>query len=366
MKNKIGGQAWHQMLLVAVLIVILGGINFATVAGAQNSSYAIAIRLTDSADEPIILDHIPVSIATANLVEIKRGELRSDWVYDVPLADVQDLKTLLASMKVALVTLRPAETVKVQLVIEVMEALKEAGIERVEVAAVEQTPQRMRQESEPSRRGLFGQGLAEHSPTAGGLGSIPQKETKTFAEESLINKMKILGIVFKMYSNESKGEKYPPRTAQPGGFYPQDDLLYPEYVTGPETIDFLKSLTGVRVCYTGYLMHDDTSGQQYLKAYREGSQPLMANEDVELPDGTWLMRLREGIQRFMITDINDPNQGNYHAARAPISWTMPDDGKGGYVLYLDGHVEWVDMGSKFPMTEEFIAGLNEVMAPKKP
>ena len=34
--------------------------------------------------------------------------------------------------------------------------------------------------------------------------------------------------------------------------------------------------------------------------------------------------------------------------------------RGGNVLYMDGHVEWIDYPGKFPMTEEAIAVLLEL------
>lgn len=58
-------------------------------------------------------------------------------------------------------------------------------------------------------------------------------------------------------------------------------------------------------------------------------------------------RLRDGIERFMITDINNPAAGARAASQIPIMWdNIADDGdfnhipSGGNILYLDGHVEF--------------------------
>lgn len=74
-----------------------------------------------------------------------------------------------------------------------------------------------------------------------------------------------------------------------------------------------------------------------------------------------LYRLRQGIERFLITDINNPAEGAVAASRVPIAWdhisTATADFAhvpgGGNILYLDGHVEFVRYpGERFPMTED--------------
>jgi len=77
-------------------------------------------------------------------------------------------------------------------------------------------------------------------------------------------------------------------------------------------------------------------------------------------------RLREGIERFMITDINNPAASAKAQSELPIMWDVinsnmiEDSGAsfnhvpgGGNVLYLDGHVEFLryDRYGKFPMNE---------------
>jgi len=69
------------------------------------------------------------------------------------------------------------------------------------------------------------------------------------------------------------------------------------------------------------------------------------------PYGT-LYRLREGIERFMITDINNPAGSAMSQSELPVFWDMShlDWGgfsgtwnhvpSGGNVLYMDGHVEF--------------------------
>jgi prepilin-type N-terminal cleavage/methylation domain-containing protein/prepilin-type processing-associated H-X9-DG protein len=75
--------------------------------------------------------------------------------------------------------------------------------------------------------------------------------------------------------------------------------------------------------------------------------------------GNILHRLKLGIERFMITDINDPTRTSEASSNVPVVWdhitTATKDFAhvpgGGNVLYLDGHVEFVRYpATKFPMT----------------
>ena len=77
--------------------------------------------------------------------------------------------------------------------------------------------------------------------------------------------------------------------------------------------------------------------------------------------GDTLYRLREGIERFMITDINNPAASTQATSTVPLMWDhcsmkvidfshVPG---GGNVLYLDGHVEFLRYpNQKFPFTED--------------
>lgn len=77
--------------------------------------------------------------------------------------------------------------------------------------------------------------------------------------------------------------------------------------------------------------------------------------------GDLLYRLREGVERFLITDLNNPAGSAQGGSAIPLMWDhasakvqdfshVPG---GGNVLFLDSHVEYLKYPSlRFPMTED--------------
>lgn len=77
--------------------------------------------------------------------------------------------------------------------------------------------------------------------------------------------------------------------------------------------------------------------------------------------GDIMFRLRQGIERFLITDINNPSASAQASTEVPIMWdhitTFAGDFAhvpgGGNVLYLDGHVEFIKYpDEEFPMSQD--------------
>jgi prepilin-type N-terminal cleavage/methylation domain-containing protein/prepilin-type processing-associated H-X9-DG protein len=101
----------------------------------------------------------------------------------------------------------------------------------------------------------------------------------------------------------------------------------------------------------------DTFGE----ASSEDFEMLEEFEGTQAGGGSTLFRLKQGIERFLITDINNPASTAAAASIVPVMWdhvtTAPGDFNhipgGGNVLYLDGHVEFLRYPSdRFPMDEE--------------
>jgi prepilin-type processing-associated H-X9-DG protein len=106
-----------------------------------------------------------------------------------------------------------------------------------------------------------------------------------------------------------------------------------------------------------------------------GTSPGARNKDITVPGGTiptvpgalTVMRLKEGIERFLITDINNP--AGSAKAQSGI-WVMsdsidinPDEFShvpgGANVLYMDGHVQFLKYPSVWPVNQVFAALNNQ-------
>ena len=253
------------------------------------------------------------------------------------------------------------------------------------------------------------------------------------------NNLKQYGLVLKMYSGESKGERFPPMqgnfepvyncdTMTPtSGHYlvlspaPRISAIYPEYLTDPAIIvcpsnshttlgrlqndsgDWelpfgcddgaggLLPTRGIRLAASSYMYFgwvfdrcEDTDdmmklipfaptvdGSSQLYAALQGpmmqatmsQDPTAVDKDITEMEpngnggGDTVYRLREGIERFMITDINNPAAS---AEAQSTIWVLSDfvvaNAKyfnhvpgGSNVLFMDGHVDFLRYPSAQPV-----------------
>ncbi|MFM1919637.1 MAG: hypothetical protein RLZZ303_1271 [Candidatus Hydrogenedentota bacterium] len=242
------------------------------------------------------------------------------------------------------------------------------------------------------------------------------------------NNLKQLGLVFKMYANESRGERYPPmkianclEELQPWNAMFRAETVYPEYLPDLNVLICPSSVGGadaLEVYDAGDTpsplweewtdVNDPTRGSNngtvepcevmvepyYYYGFALTNNQFVTTADFEnlelatagwgealeeafdngglggasaFADGDWTLedegnptpiqagslntvyRLREGIERFLITDINNPGA----SARAQSEIVVMHDAVseepdhfnhipgGANVLYLDGHVEFV-------------------------
>lgn len=242
---------------------------------------------------------------------------------------------------------------------------------------------------------------------------------------SCANNLKQMGLVFKMYSNESKGQMFPPMMRHLP--YPKNDpctlannhnqfwdgpSVYPEYLSDanvllcPSDADAFERAESywiyddgsinpcnfweVSYYYYGWaLMPEDVIIGQDVNAgpdaldmnfvfavgdvfMASGEINTKVEEDVDgfVPtDGTTektIYRLREGIERFFITDINNPAASAKAQSEIPVQWdsvwTGSEGGEsyfnhvpgGGNVLFMDGHVEFLKYPSEWPVCRMFV------------
>jgi prepilin-type N-terminal cleavage/methylation domain-containing protein/prepilin-type processing-associated H-X9-DG protein len=264
---------------------------------------------------------------------------------------------------------------------------------------------------------------------------------------SCANNLKQVGLVFKMYANESRGGKYPPMQVEDGvandaatgacertvgAFSPNGKSIYPEYLTDINVLlcPSMGNMQGWKVeegrwscdstgdgdgdpgqpicpcriddycyLYIPWTISDrvvcidpaqanmDNAMSNLNGAFVAAVSNFLAqaesewvgngNLDVMLSDMSYedtaagqtrtLYFLREGVERFMITDINNPaatamSQSEitvYFDQYGPgdnIRWSNHVPG-GSNVLYMDGHVEFLKYPNKYPLSKTFMAVL---------
>ena len=242
------------------------------------------------------------------------------------------------------------------------------------------------------------------------------------------NNLKQMGLVFKMYANESKGEKFPTITLWKGDDSAPDDKqpweraeytfngfsVYPEYLSDvgilvcPSDAQGASDLANGRMhlfgdpdlpinparfndgsyFYLSWIIPDDVIYINYDQRNDPGiagdgsnifsyvsSELLASMGTLTIGFNTWsssggtdindldsdvgsFLRLREGVERFMITDINNP--AGAAQAQSEI-WVMADGfgvnaiqanhlPGGSNILYMDGHVEFKRYPSDTPVT----------------
>ncbi|MFM1921860.1 MAG: hypothetical protein RLZZ303_3494 [Candidatus Hydrogenedentota bacterium] len=276
------------------------------------------------------------------------------------------------------------------------------------------------------------------------------------------NNLKQMGLVFKMYANESRGEKYPRLhgdqpwgatppagcdvpTSEPAGG-PQMSALYPEYLTDlnvlicasdsnasvENPLGIVQTLAGQSCAYAGQATVPDRSYAYFgwtldkvgsasptissdflfvgLSSFDAPAQVayllsavagLGTNTTDVLGDGDpsndalldadamsetqhayltantvppftplgngntqTLYRLKDGIERFLITDINNPASKALAQSNVPVMWdnvTAATSSEmsfnhipgGANTLFLDGHVEYGRYPESFPATRAY-------------
>ncbi len=190
---------------------------------------------------------------------------------------------------------------------------------------------------------------------------------------SAANNMKQIGLAFKMYSNE-RGGFLPPLA-------PYDDIsvfdlrtIYPEFLSDPAVLvnpelphatdlieqlavalnktprdwDTAHHIVAQSYVYTGYAIKDDADLTEFQEA-----RVRLEDKDLQVA-GRTLYRLREGVERFYITDINNPAASASAQSEIPVVIENPATRDIGInVCYMDGHVEFIKHDKEFPATKAF-------------
>lgn len=177
-----------------------------------------------------------------------------------------------------------------------------------------------------------------------------------------------LSELFTSFAADSQGSRYPALVRQYGTFMPDfAEVRNITGLTGDELNRLLGSYDG-EVCYLGHLVPDEPTAMAFLDAYETYGPEGVAGQDINTSEEAQqeglprVFQLREGIERFLITDINDPNAGGKAQSKIPVIWELPGNHEesGGWVVYMDGHTEWLPYPGPFPMSEAFVTRVREI------
>ncbi len=197
--------------------------------------------------------------------------------------------------------------------------------------------------------------------------------------QSCANNLKQMGIVFKMYANEHNG-MFPEIDDRHGNLIAEGDEIYPEYLTDLNILrcpsvapdpDMPDVVHDQSYFYLGWVVTTEEEGLALLDVYETLVSSQRDETKIEVGEGKgfmgrgYLWRLREGIERFYITDVDNPRATAETQSSIPVMWERPGHHEDGCnVLYMDGHVEFVPYPGDFPMTRTFIERCIEISSKK--
>ncbi len=213
------------------------------------------------------------------------------------------------------------------------------------------------------------------------------EEPRSGVRPSIQNNLKQFALIYKMYAMENPGEKYPPVAAYDGVWVPDLRVLYPEYLSDPQTLvdpgapprvkaemeaAFLQEppdleramrLMAETYAYHGWVTRDAAD----VEEIRRFQISRRARDTDIITENTQLYRLREGVERFLITDINNPAASAIAQSTLPVMIARPQSYRAGEglltrwwrrfkermfgvpapqfvpTLYMDGHVALVPL-----------------------
>lgn len=123
-------------------------------------------------------------------------------------------------------------------------------------------------------------------------------------------------------------------------------------------------LVGFAISVLGVLFNADPSDDVVLNDDVDLANVGMGGIEAGNGNGDVIFRLREGIERFLITDVNNPGASARAQSHIPVMWDTVSTGVSGgvdynhvpggaNVLYLDGHVTFIQYPGVFPVSESF-------------
>jgi prepilin-type processing-associated H-X9-DG protein len=211
------------------------------------------------------------------------------------------------------------------------------------------------------------------------------------------NNMKQLGLMLQIFGRDNRSHAFPQLSAKPGrlavlnqspeygpsytflGNLESRNIVYcdalprNEQPVRPEkSADAQALLDNSSYFYLGYAVSNDDEVQAFADAYKNRvKKGLPFSEDLEISPGTdtggenLIYRLKEGVERFYITDINNPQADAIAQSKIPTLIERlghHHNPEGGNVLFMDGHVEFIQYPGPWPMTEKTMRILQSLEA----
>jgi hypothetical protein len=187
-------------------------------------------------------------------------------------------------------------------------------------------------------------------------------KTEEELRKAVAHELRHLALAMKIYCNYSKGGLFPPLAPYNGVWAPDISMLAPsvqdpeclvnsalpnaralkqevreEFASSSPDWERLARIFSEGFIYTGYAIRDQHELDLWRNAWRNGGRAQRL-ENIEV-DGATVHRLREGIFRFLITDVNNPAASS-SAFRNPL---MLARFKEGYLVFYDnGTVRLLD------------------------
>lgn len=168
---------------------------------------------------------------------------------------------------------------------------------------------------------------------------------------------------------------FPQATLFPDALRPDlPDLSTLESPQDPAVRNFLLGRGEPRICYLGYVAGKEPAGLAVLDALEDGNaldQPLRLRRPVHAftlyANGhrylRTLPRLSQAAPIQLIREISNPGASTAIEHALPLAWELPHGNPpGGWVLYMDATIQWLPYPGEFPMSEEFVGRVRDLLA----
>ena len=218
---------------------------------------------------------------------------------------------------------------------------------------------------------------------------------KSLRKSTTRKQMEHVGLTLKMYGMDSAGNRWPPLSENDRVWAMDLSRIYPEFLKDPGTLvapshpeatairnavravldgpspdyDTAEGLMALSFAYPGHVVLDEGDFKSLVDARTVG---LLGGEtnSVKLPGGELVFRVREVVYscfRGSTLEDHDPIPPGAQFM-TPIlietwKWRLERGAgtfDGAHVLYMDGHVAWVPLGT-FPVVPSVLDGLCEVV-----